>query len=71
MKILDIYSDEVLVIVTEDKKYVFCNGDSISITMIDGITLIGTIEEILSDSVVISSNTSLGYKFEKISFINN
>ena len=44
MKIIDIYSDEFLIIITEEKKFIFCKEDFISITMNDGIIIKGKID---------------------------
>lgn len=71
MRILDVYADDLLTICTQDKKFSFSVGDDISITMIDGFVVSGTIEKINVDDVVIhSNNATMKYHLEKFAYIN-
>lgn len=71
MRILEAFSDDVLVIITNEGKKTFQVGDYISLTMIDGISIFGTILKIDVDSLTIDFNNSeRTYNYEKLAYLN-
>jgi hypothetical protein len=71
VKIIDIYSDDVLTIVTNDSTYRYVVGDNISVTMVDGFKADGVIKEINADKVVIETTSGLmKYALEKFSYLH-